>query len=151
MRQCDFRLWQATCLGISCHPCGRLHSVAQCETAPSQCSQAYLMGRAVLFPTLFHIDGSDSNAPFSTFSLVITTAKSVKRSGNTGSQRASLRARANGRLTSRVGLGSRVTVWLQRDRVGVLFEEVADDCAARRAAVDAGRLTFRLPTATYHR
>ena len=42
------------------------------------------MGRPALFPTFFHLDGSDSNAPFSTFSLVITTAKSVKRTGNTG-------------------------------------------------------------------
>jgi len=41
------------------------------------------MGRPALFSTFFHLDRTDSNAPFSTFSLVITTAKSVKRTGNT--------------------------------------------------------------------
>jgi hypothetical protein len=41
------------------------------------------MGRPALFSTFFHLDRTDSNAPFSTFSLVVTTAKSVKRPGKT--------------------------------------------------------------------
>ncbi|MBB77190.1 MAG: hypothetical protein CMJ75_22010 [Planctomycetaceae bacterium] len=69
-----------------------LQYAAKCETAPEQHSQFYLMGKAVLFSTLFHVDRAVSDDPFSTFSLVVTTAKSAKGPGNTGTQRAGLTA-----------------------------------------------------------